>query len=111
MLSLYVRELGAVSLEQAVARIGITAPHEALRLALADAEEAFDLDSLLCSVLQELKEKLAAAELETAHMKCIGMADGNHAVANLVSSDSDVDLSLTSGCRTRQADMNVNANR
>jgi len=74
-----------------------------------DAPEPFALDDLLVDMVSRLRISLAEIGAETAHLKTIGLWEGHHAVANLVSSDSPVELSTSSGCRTRAADIIVNA--
>ena len=73
------------------------------------AARPFDLDKLLLDLIGRLREALADANAETAHLKVIGMADGNYAVANLVSSVNQPELSLASGCKVTQANLVVNA--
>lgn len=73
------------------------------------ADEDFSLDEFLLNLLSELKSEFAGGSAETAHLKAIGLSDGYYAVANLVSSDSEPELSLPSGCRTKQANVVVNA--
>ncbi len=73
------------------------------------ADESFDLDGLLLDIVQRLRSRLADAGAETAHLKTIGLWEGFHGVANLVSSDSPAELSLASDCYTHQADIVVNA--
>jgi G3E family GTPase len=73
------------------------------------ADQAFELDGLLVDLIDELRQRFAAADVEPAHLKAIGQADGNAAVANLVSSDTPVTLSLASEFATRQAELVVNA--
>ncbi len=73
------------------------------------AFEPFALDELLMDVIERLRVSLAQAGAETAHLKIIGMWEGHHAVANLVSSDSPPTLSIPSSCQTRSADVVVNA--
>ena len=73
------------------------------------AAELIDLDAFLLSLLNQLKEDFAIIGAETAHLKVIGMSDGYYAVANLVSSDTEPQLSLSTGCQTRQANLVVNA--
>lgn len=73
------------------------------------AEQPFNLDRLLTDVVGRLRNSLAAEGAETAHLKTIGLHEGFYGVANLVSSDSDVDLSLPSHCETREANVIVNA--
>jgi G3E family GTPase len=73
------------------------------------APTPFALDDLTLSIVQQLQQSLAANTAEPAHLKTIGMADGNYAVANLVSSDTPAVLSVASDYRTRRADVIVNA--
>lgn len=48
-------------------------------------------------------------EAETAHLKTIGLCDGYYGVANLVSRDAAVELSLPSKAHVKQAEVIVNA--
>lgn len=73
------------------------------------ADRPFELDALLVDLVDELKRRFEAADVEPAHLKAIGQADGNAAVANLVSSDTPVTLSLASEFSTRHAELVVNA--
>ncbi len=73
------------------------------------ASEAIDLDAYLVALLSQLKVDFATIPAETAHLKAIGMSEGYYAVANLVSSETDPQLSLASGCQTKQANVVVNA--
>jgi Ni2+-binding GTPase involved in maturation of urease and hydrogenase len=74
-----------------------------------ESTEPFPLDDLLVDLVGRLQQSLAEIDAETAHLKTIGLWEGYHAVANLVSSDSPVELSTSSGCRTKSADVIVNA--
>lgn len=73
------------------------------------AESSFALDDLLLEIVSRLQRKLAHAGAETAHLKTIGLWEGFHGVANLVSRDSAPELSLPSNCRTKTAEIVVNA--
>jgi hypothetical protein len=73
------------------------------------APETIDLDAYLVALLSQLKIDFATIPAETAHLKAIGMSEGYYAVANLVSSETDPQLSLASGCQTKQANVVVNA--
>lgn len=73
------------------------------------AESEFELDPMLVDLVSTLQSKLAKESAEIAHLKAIGMADGNYAVANSVSSFTDAELSLPSGCQTSTADIVINA--
>lgn len=73
------------------------------------APTPFSLDELSLNIVQRLQQALAADSAEPAHLKTIGIADGSHGVANLVSSDTPAVLSLASHCQTRNAEVIVNA--
>ncbi len=73
------------------------------------SDTAFPLDDVLVGILKRLKDKLAAENAETAHLKTIGLWEGFYGVANLISSDSEPVLSLPSGCEAPSADLVVNA--
>ena len=60
------------------------------------AADAFALDGLLTDLVGRLKESLADAEFEAAHLKVVGVADGGFGVANLVSGAGPVTLSAPS---------------
>ena len=76
---------------------------------VVESETPFFLDELLTGLIGQLRGQLAKSGAETAHLKTIGMAEDGHGVANLVSSDSAVELSLASDCQTRRCDLIVNA--
>jgi Ni2+-binding GTPase involved in maturation of urease and hydrogenase len=69
----------------------------------------FDLDGLLLEIVRSLRDRLGAQGYETAHLKVIGLWEGFFGVANLVSSDSNPELSLPSHSRVREVDLIVNA--
>ena len=73
------------------------------------AENAFPLDDLLLDVVTRVRDSLGAAEIETAHLKTIGLWEGFFGVANLVSSENDPELSLPSNCGVKTIDVIVNA--
>lgn len=73
------------------------------------SEKPFSLDDLLLAVIQQLREQFAELQVETAHLKAIGIWEGSHGVANLVSSESLAELSLASDCQTNQVSLIVNA--
>jgi len=75
----------------------------------ASADRAFNLDDLIVDIVDTLRQSLAASGAETAHLKAIGLWEGFSAVANLITSDSNAELSLASGCVTKTADIVVNA--
>ena len=73
------------------------------------SSDSFSLDDLLLDIIARLRDSLAASSAEAAHLKAIGLWDGHHAVANLISSDSEPTLSLASDCQTTQAEVVINA--
>ncbi len=73
------------------------------------SNEEFELDVLLMAVIEQLRDRLAAADAETAHLKVIGQGDQSYGVANLVSSFSPPELSIAANTRTRSAQLVVNA--
>ncbi len=73
------------------------------------AAKTFSLDRLLLDVVTLLRDGLNDAEAETAHLKTIGLWEGFFGVANLISSDSQPELSLPSHCDVQELDLIVNA--
>lgn len=73
------------------------------------AASPFSLDALLLEIVSRLRQTLADADAETAHLKTIGLWEGFHGVANLISRDAVAELSLPSGCSTSSAEIVVNA--
>ncbi|MFP6762787.1 MAG: GTP-binding protein, partial [Planctomycetaceae bacterium] len=73
------------------------------------AETNFSLDELLLDIVVRLRSKLQEINAETAHLKTIGLWEGFFGVANLVSSDSEAELSLPSTCQVQDVDIIVNA--
>jgi Ni2+-binding GTPase involved in maturation of urease and hydrogenase len=73
------------------------------------AADPFELDAVLCEIVDGLRQRLQPLGAETAHLKAIGLWDQAYAVANLVSSFTPSELSVPSGCRTREAQLVVNA--
>ncbi len=71
--------------------------------------EKFPLDQLLLAVLEKCGKALAASDAEIAHFKLMGLADGRTAVANLVDSAAEVELSLASNLETSSVEVVVNA--
>ena len=63
----------------------------------------------LLDIVERLRVRLAETAAETAHLKAIGLWEGNYAVANLVSSFTSAELSLPSGSRVPQASVVINA--
>jgi Ni2+-binding GTPase involved in maturation of urease and hydrogenase len=73
------------------------------------AEQIFSLDDFLLDVVTCLGDALGRSDVEVAHLKVIGIADGDFGVANLISSENAPELSLPSHCRTTSADIILNA--
>ena len=73
------------------------------------ADTAFQLDGLLLDIINRLKQSLSAAGAETAHLKTVGLWEGFYGVANLVSSQTEPELSLPSNCEVAEANVVVNA--
>jgi len=73
------------------------------------SERVFELDELVLAVVEKLRDRLGKIRAETAHLKAIGWWEGQHGVANLISSDASAELSLASDCRTQQAELIINA--
>lgn len=72
-------------------------------------EAAFSLDELLEEVVMQLQQSLIAESSEIAHLKAIGMWDGNYAVANAISNFTKPEISLASSYAGKEADLVVNA--
>ncbi|MFI4874450.1 MAG: GTP-binding protein, partial [Blastopirellula sp. JB062] len=75
----------------------------------ATADQPFDLDEFLMSIMETLQRTLCQSDAETAHLKTIGLWEGFYGVANLVSRETAPTLSLPSNCQTKEADVVVNA--
>jgi Ni2+-binding GTPase involved in maturation of urease and hydrogenase len=74
------------------------------------AEKPFEIDPLLVKVIDGLRAAVARLGGEVAHLKVIGLEEGGgFGVANLVSSATQMELSLPSSIRARDADLVVNA--
>jgi Ni2+-binding GTPase involved in maturation of urease and hydrogenase len=76
---------------------------------LVEGTTPFQLDALLLDVTTRLRDRLGSAAAETAHLKAIGLWDGNYAVANLVSSFTQPELSLPSQSTVPSANLVINA--
>ena len=71
-------------------------------------EQSWSLDELAQQIVTQFSECLLAAELEPGHVKVLAAANRSTAVANWVSSDAPVDLSVASKSNTTTADVLVN---
>ncbi|MEX2139235.1 MAG: GTP-binding protein [Pirellulales bacterium] len=74
-----------------------------------DATREFPLDDVVLELVDRLKESLLARGAEPAHLKVLAEADGESAIANLVSSDAEVDLSRSAGISASRAELIINA--
>jgi len=75
----------------------------------AQSKAKFDLDDLVLKLVQGIGAELKDAGLEVAHLKVLGQTLNDAAVANLVGSAVDSELSLASEIKTQAADLLVNA--
>ena len=73
------------------------------------AAKPIDLDALLLRMTADLQESFDRLGGEVAHLKAIGIHGGSFGVANLVSSDSEPELSLPSRGLISDAEVIVNA--
>ncbi|HWL11155.1 MAG TPA: GTP-binding protein [Planctomicrobium sp.] len=72
-------------------------------------EHEFLLDDVLVGCVLQLQTKFGENNIEPAHLKVIGLCDGFCGVANLISSSTDVELSVPSHCDIPEAEIIVNA--
>lgn len=74
------------------------------------APEVIELDPLLVKLVEAMRDRMESVEVEPAHLKVIAATPtGGFGVANLISSDTPVTLSLASNARTTEIDLTVNA--
>lgn len=73
------------------------------------AEQPIDVDAAAVRMVQLLANASASDGFEPAHIKVLGYAGEEACVANLVSSNSNAELSLPSGQRASQIKMVINA--
>lgn len=69
----------------------------------------FSLDSMVVRLVERLARALKSQAAEPAHLKVLGEADGAWAIANLVSSGSQVELSAASAASASEAELTINA--
>jgi Ni2+-binding GTPase involved in maturation of urease and hydrogenase len=69
----------------------------------------FALDELILSLIRALRDLLVERDLEPAHLKVMGQTGTDSAIANLVDSGTEVELSLASEIRTADAEVLINA--
>lgn len=77
--------------------------------ATLQSDTPIKLDDFIVALLERTDLALNAHSAEVAHLKVIGMSDGQYAVANLVSSHSSPTLSIGSGLTTNNANLVINA--
>jgi G3E family GTPase len=75
----------------------------------AKSDSVFELDVLVLELVRRMGLRLADAGDEVAHLKILGQTLQDSAVANLVGSGVDAELSLASEIKTQKADLLVNA--
>jgi len=73
------------------------------------SSEKISLDDLVLALVQQMGRQLADADQEVAHLKVLGQTLHDNAVANLVGSNVEAELSLASEIKTMQADLLINA--
>ncbi|MCA9088572.1 MAG: cobalamin biosynthesis protein P47K [Planctomycetaceae bacterium] len=73
------------------------------------SSQKFSLDTVLLAIVVDLKQRLETAGFEPAHLKTIGLWEGFFGVANLISSDTPPELSLSCGHEVQEAEVIVNA--
>jgi len=69
----------------------------------------FFLDEAVMELVRRLRINFAAHDAEPAHLKVLAEADGESAIANLVSSETEVDLSRSAGIAATKAELIINA--
>lgn len=75
----------------------------------ADAERRFSVDAVVVRLVERLRDGLHQLGAEPAHLKVLAQAGAESAIANLVDSAHDVELSIQSAATAAQADLTVNA--
>lgn len=75
----------------------------------ASSEDRFELDELVLDLVKRIGHQLYEEGAEVAHLKILGQTLHDSAVANLVGSGVDAELSLASEIKTQSADILVNA--
>jgi hypothetical protein len=75
----------------------------------AESESRFELDDLVLKLVEGNGAELVSQNCEVAHLKVLGQTMTDAAVANLVGSAVESELSLASEIKTQAADLLVNA--
>ena len=73
------------------------------------ASEPIPLDDCLLQTLSAIEQELRRHNVEPAHLKAIGLWEGFFGVANLISSDAQIQLSLPSDQQVQTFDLIINA--
>lgn len=79
------------------------------RLKANPGQPPLTVDDLVVRLVKRLQAALEAADAEPAHLKVLAAAGGQTAIANLVGSDVDVELSQASGAEGSDVELTVNA--
>ncbi|HEX3654321.1 MAG TPA: GTP-binding protein [Pirellulales bacterium] len=80
-----------------------------VRVQPGDPPIEFSLDSIVMRLVERLARALKGQAAEPAHLKILGESDGAWAIANLVSSASQVELSAASAAHVNAAELTINA--
>ena len=75
----------------------------------SNSDTRFSLDEILLTLLERLRDALVAVDAEPAHLKVLAQSKTESAIANLVGSDVEPELSLASEIQTAAAEFIVNA--
>lgn len=75
----------------------------------ASGESKFELDTVVLEMVKRIGSRLTEKGAEVAHLKVLGQTMTDTAVANMVASSEDPELSLASEIKTASADLLVNA--
>ena len=75
----------------------------------AESTTRFELDNLVLKMVELIGKQLSDAGQEVAHLKVLGQTMQDAAVANLVGSSVEPELSLASEIKPMAADLLVNA--
>jgi Ni2+-binding GTPase involved in maturation of urease and hydrogenase len=73
------------------------------------SSDLFALDDLVFHLVSAIRRELGLRGFEAVHLKVLGQANGQSAIANLVGSNENVERSLESGVSASEADLIVNA--
>ncbi len=79
------------------------------QVTVARPDSPFPLDEVLFELVSELKDLMSQADVEPAHLKVLGQADGATGVCNLVAGGEEVELSIPSRSMASEANLIINA--